>query len=189
MTHLMLRGLPLVAASLLGTLALAQTPAGSQTPAGPQTPASSQPTEGAQTPPTPPRGAAARGALEEAGEPRARTSAATEAATAATPTSAAPPAPPGRREARPGGKPAADRLDLGTATVTGDREQPKVMYVVPWKRADIGDLAARPMNSLLDEALAPVDRDEFRREVQYFRAVNGEAAQQGGSRAAAQGEK
>ena len=62
---------------------------------------------------------------------------------------------------RPGQKlPASrDRLELGTATVTGDREQPKVMYIVPWKKSDIGDLAGKPMNSLVDEILAPVDRD------------------------------
>jgi hypothetical protein len=43
--------------------------------------------------------------------------------------------------------------------------------VVPWKSSDIGDLSGKPMNSLLDEALAPVDRDEFKREVAYFDAV------------------
>jgi hypothetical protein len=56
--------------------------------------------------------------------------------------------------------PGVDRLELNTATVTGEREQPKVMYIVPWKSSDIGDLSGKPMNSLLDEALAPVDRDE-----------------------------
>jgi hypothetical protein len=70
-----------------------------------------------------------------------------------------------------------DRVDLDTTTVTGNRELPKVMYVVPWKKSDIGDLAGKPMNSLLDEVLAPVDRDVFRREVSYFHAVSAPAAQ------------
>jgi hypothetical protein len=74
---------------------------------------------------------------------------------------------------------ATDRLELQTATVTGDREQPKVMYIVPWKRSDIGDLSGKPMNSLLDEALAPVDRDEFKREVVYYQAVRADASQNG----------
>jgi hypothetical protein len=74
---------------------------------------------------------------------------------------------------------ASDRLQLGTATVTGDREQPKVMYVVPWKRSDIGDLAGKPMNSLVDEILSPVDRDVFKREVGYYKAVQGDASQNG----------
>jgi hypothetical protein len=68
---------------------------------------------------------------------------------------------------------------LGTATVTGDREQPKVMYIVPWKRSDIGDLAGKPMNSLVDEILAPVDLDVFKREVVYYGAVQAEASQNG----------
>ena len=81
-------------------------------------------------------------------------------------------------------KPAAtDRLELGTATVTGDREQPKVMYIVPWKRSDIGDLSGKPMNSLLDEALTPVDRDEFRREVVYYSAVKATSPDNGSPKA------
>jgi hypothetical protein len=88
---------------------------------------------------------------------------------------------------KPGG---VDRLELNTATVTGDREQPKVMYIVPWKSSDIGDLSGKPMNSLLDEALAPVDRDEFRREVVYFDVVKADRSQNGTSGPAAkQGEK
>lgn len=72
-----------------------------------------------------------------------------------------------------------DRLDLGTATVTGEREQPKVMYIVPWKRSDIGDQVGKPMNSLVDEILAPVDRDVFKREVVYYNAVQADASQNG----------
>jgi hypothetical protein len=68
-----------------------------------------------------------------------------------------------------------DRLELDTTTVTGNRELPKVMYVVPWKKSDLGDLPAQPFNTLLDEALTPVDRDVFRREVTYYGAINGGA--------------
>lgn len=71
-----------------------------------------------------------------------------------------------------------DRLDLDTTSITGNRELPKVMYVVPWKRADLGDLSGKPANSLLDEALAPVDRTVFRREVKYFGAVDAASSAQ-----------
>ncbi len=53
------------------------------------------------------------------------------------------------------------------------------MYVVPWKSSDIGDGSGKPLNSLLDEALAPVDRDEFKREVVYYGAVQSSADQKG----------
>jgi hypothetical protein len=66
------------------------------------------------------------------------------------------------------GKAAPDRLDLDVSVVTGNRELPKVLYIVPWKKAELGDLPEQPFNSLLDEALKPVDRDEFRREIAYF---------------------
>jgi len=65
-----------------------------------------------------------------------------------------------------------DRLELGSTVVTGNRELPKVMYVVPWKRADLGDLGGKPLNSLVDEVLTPVDRDVFERETGYFRALD-----------------
>ena len=61
-----------------------------------------------------------------------------------------------------------DRLDLDTTSVTGNQELPKVLYIVPWKDADAGDLAGRPVNSLLDEVLAPVDREVFQRQIRYF---------------------
>lgn len=66
---------------------------------------------------------------------------------------------------------ANDRLDLDTTVVTGNRELPKVLYIVPWKKADLGELPGQPFNTLLDEALTPVDRDVFRREVTYYDAV------------------
>jgi hypothetical protein len=73
---------------------------------------------------------------------------------------------------RPSGAAAMDRIDLDPTQITGNRELPKVMVIVPWKRSDIGDLAGRPANSLIDEALQPVDREVFRREVAYYDALS-----------------
>ena len=64
-----------------------------------------------------------------------------------------------------------DRLQLDTTVVTGNRELPKVLYIVPWKKADLGDLPGQPFNTLVDEVLTPVDRDVFRREVTYYGAI------------------
>lgn len=81
---------------------------------------------------------------------------------------------------------ANDRIDLDTTLVSGNRELPKVLYIVPWKKADIGDLPAQPFNTLLDEVLTPVDRDVFRREVTYYGAIaNGTEASSGGAAAPA----
>jgi len=75
-----------------------------------------------------------------------------------------------------GGTAAQDRIELEATQITGNRELPRVLYVVPWKRPDLGDLAGRPANSLLDEVLAPVDRDVFRRQNRYYQALKPDAA-------------
>ena len=62
---------------------------------------------------------------------------------------------------------AQDRADLDRTQIIGNRELPKVLYIVPWKKPLPGDLSGRPPVSVLDEALAPIDRDVFRRQVQY----------------------
>ena len=66
---------------------------------------------------------------------------------------------------------AHDSLELDTTQITGNRELPKVLYIVPWKRSDLGDLVGKPVNSLLDEVLTPVDRDVFKRQNRYYDAL------------------
>lgn len=73
----------------------------------------------------------------------------------------------------PAGPKSNDQLVLDATVVTGNRELPKVMYIVPWKKADLGNLPGQPFNTLLDETLMPVDREVFRREVQYYQVVSG----------------
>ena len=91
------------------------------------------------------------------------------AAAPAKPAAASAPAAVGSKANRPAK--AQDRLELDTTQITGNKELPKVMYVVPWKRADLGDLTGKPANSLVDEVLQPVDRDVFNREERYYHTV------------------
>jgi len=63
---------------------------------------------------------------------------------------------------------AVDRLQLDATAITGNRELPKVMSIVPWKAAEPPAGPDRPMGSLIEEVLSPLDRDEFRREITYF---------------------
>lgn len=67
----------------------------------------------------------------------------------------------------------ADNLELEGTTVIGNRELPKALHIVPWKAASSGDLAGRPLNSLVDQTLEPLDRDVFLRELEYYEAVHG----------------
>lgn len=63
---------------------------------------------------------------------------------------------------------ASDALQLDTTSIRGNQELPKVLYIVPWKDPSVGNLVGKPVNSLVDEVLAPVDRDVFRRQTSYF---------------------
>jgi hypothetical protein len=74
---------------------------------------------------------------------------------------------------------AQDRADIDRTQIIGNRELPKVLYIVPWKKPLPGDLTARPPESIIDEALAPVDRDVFRRQVRYDAIVQQRAASNG----------
>ena len=73
---------------------------------------------------------------------------------------------------------AEDRLQLDEANIQGASELPKVLYIVPWKRSDLGDLVGRPVNTLLDEALAPVDPEVFERHLDYYETLYGEIEQE-----------
>jgi hypothetical protein len=62
---------------------------------------------------------------------------------------------------------AQDRANIDGTKIIGNRELPKVLYIVPWKKPMPSELSGKPLASVLDEALAPVDRDVFRRQVAY----------------------
>jgi hypothetical protein len=137
-------------------------------------------------------------AAEQALEPAVNTSPLPPAAAPATvpaPTTTPPAAPATKAapassakapaSAKPaGGRKAQDRLELDATQITGNSELPRVLYVVPWKRSDLGDLTGRPVNSLLDEVLTPVDRDVFRRQNRYYEALRPDAPSGGSGRAA-----
>lgn len=65
-----------------------------------------------------------------------------------------------------------DAIELGSTQVTGNQELPQVLYIVPWKASDLGDLVGRPVNTLLDEVLAPADREVFVRQIKYYEDLN-----------------
>jgi hypothetical protein len=67
---------------------------------------------------------------------------------------------------------AQDRADIDRTQVIGNRELPKVLYIVPWKKPLPGELSGRPVVSVLDEALAAIDRDVFRRQLRYDAQLN-----------------
>jgi hypothetical protein len=71
-------------------------------------------------------------------------------------------------------------LNLDATAIRGNQELPKVLYIVPWKDPAMVELAGRPVNSLVEEALAPVDREVFRRQTRYFSQLYGADKPAGG---------
>jgi hypothetical protein len=122
-----------------------------------------------KTPDTPSRAAPPVAAPASVPPGAAAPPAARATASSAAPVNGAP-------AAKTSAKKGADRLELETTDVTGNSELPKVLYIVPWKRSDIGDMAGRPVNSLLDEVLQPLDRDVFKRENRYYEALKPEGS-------------
>ena len=121
----------------------------------------------AQPPAVPPVAQAPAAPEPAAAEPRAEPE-----ATATPPPQSAPPAP---RTSNPR---ALDSIDLGTTSITGNQELPKVLYIVPWKKSDLGDLVGRPVNTLLDEVLTPVDPEVFGRHLSYYETLYGKSAEE-----------
>ena len=66
---------------------------------------------------------------------------------------------------------AEQQMELDGMSVFGNRELPKALFIVPWKDPEAGQVPGRPVNSLVDEALQPVDPDVFKRKLDYFDTV------------------
>ena len=73
--------------------------------------------------------------------------------------------------------PAALAQDEGVVvlseTVTGNQEQPKVLYIVPWQAAtDDTILNHSPLTQLHSEVFQHVERADHNRELQYLQALS-----------------
>ena len=65
---------------------------------------------------------------------------------------------------------AEEKVELETISIIGNRELPKIMNIVPWKKSQPGTFAGRPNHSLLDERPEPINREVFLREIDYYEA-------------------
>jgi hypothetical protein len=61
-----------------------------------------------------------------------------------------------------------DEIELERAEITGNQELPKVLYIVPWQKAEAGELVDKPDHGVLEDVLAPIERPEFLRQVDYY---------------------
>jgi hypothetical protein len=71
---------------------------------------------------------------------------------------------------------AQDRADIDRTQIIGNRELPKVLYIVPWKKPPPGQPIARPERSVIDDALLPIERAVLQRQIGYHRQLATPAA-------------
>jgi len=59
------------------------------------------------------------------------------------------------------------RIDMEGTAIIGDKELPKVLYVVPWKDRKASDTSGPSVSLPADAAIAPVLPEEFRRRLRF----------------------
>ena len=68
------------------------------------------------------------------------------------------------------GASAEDRLDMEGIEIIGNSELPKSLVIVPWKQSEQRASTGKPVDSLTNEILMPLEREAFLRRLKYFRA-------------------
>lgn len=71
------------------------------------------------------------------------------------------------------GKSTDEPKTLSGMSVLGNNETPKALFIVPWKSSELGDGADLTAN-LMDDAMAPVDREVFMRQLRFYEISNRE---------------
>lgn len=67
---------------------------------------------------------------------------------------------------------AEQRLDLEGTAIFGNKESPNILYVVPWRSAKRLTKMMPPETGRRDELFAPLDRDVFRRQIDWYQTFN-----------------
>jgi len=60
----------------------------------------------------------------------------------------------------------SEAKELSGMSIVGNDEAPKSLYIVPWKRSEIGVMTSFDM--ILNEGDVPVDRDVFMRQLEFY---------------------
>jgi len=61
----------------------------------------------------------------------------------------------------------SEAKELSGMSIVGNDEAPKSLYIVPWKSSEIG--AGTSLDTMLNEGDVPVDRDVFKRQLEYYK--------------------
>ena len=59
-----------------------------------------------------------------------------------------------------------DAKEMSGMSIVGNDEAPKSLYIVPWKSSEIG--VETSLNTMLNEGDVPIDRDVFKRQLDFY---------------------
>ncbi len=66
------------------------------------------------------------------------------------------------------------RLDLDATSIIGNRELPRIVYLIAWRDAPEGDILEQSLESNHDNRMIPLDRDVFQRQISYYELLFGD---------------
>jgi hypothetical protein len=66
---------------------------------------------------------------------------------------------------------AQERIEMEGTEITGNKELPRVLYIVPWKTAERFEIDSPPIASIMERRLEPLERPAFRRTIRYHEAI------------------
>jgi hypothetical protein len=66
----------------------------------------------------------------------------------------------------------ADAKMVSGMSIVGNDEAPKALYIVPWKSSEIA--VETSLNMMLNESDVPVDRDVFKRQLEFYEVSTAE---------------
>jgi hypothetical protein len=70
---------------------------------------------------------------------------------------------------------AQQSLQMEGTEITGNKELPMVLYIVPWKSVQRFEIEAPPITSVMDQKLVPLERASFKRTIHYHEAIYSKA--------------
>jgi hypothetical protein len=68
----------------------------------------------------------------------------------------------------------AEAYNVEGTVIRGTTELPKVLYIVPWKKSQLGDIMMQSGANTLSNELAPLDREIFKRQIEYYEMLHKE---------------
>lgn len=66
----------------------------------------------------------------------------------------------------------SDAREMSGMSIVGNDEAPKSLYIVPWKSSDVG--AETSLDPMLSEDDVPVDREVFKRRIEFYQISTGQ---------------